>query len=383
MNKSAAAPDPLASLFPKQTFIHAASAVQYYLVGKLPQQPFLLFNGDLSDLARCFDEVEYTAGADFDAIVTAGSQKFMVECRDDHSTGNGLPGSNRVPDFLNWLYSPHRKVFHDVGGIYSCLRDRSITGKITSPDHITHTLYAYAQLDLKFSNSLANSLLSTARQYMESHQSSPLENSPVSQRILLSQILDGKHSQRAIELLRKTGWIDSIWPELISMNTIGQGKAEHPEGNVWEHSLAALSFRKSYDLRLGLAVLLHDIGKPEARPEGGHRFHLHADIGAKIANRLLSRLGFPVNIIQDVTWLIKYHSIPGALTRLPTHRSGPLMEHPLFPWLLELYRCDLCATFRGPDNYYKACAVYRSFLKNNKNPFRSQDGKKLLRLLVE
>ena len=55
---------------------------------------------------------------------------------------------------------------------------------------------------------------------------------------------------------------------------------------------------------------------------------------------------------------------------------------------LDNYYCDRELTPRGPDGDYEACKVYRRFLKNSKNPFRSSDGKKLngkrlLQLYVE
>ena len=59
------------------------------------------------------------------------------------------------------------------------------------------------------------------------------------------------------------------------------------------------------------------------------------------------------------------------------------MADPLFPVLLELYRCDLESTFRGPNPYYRACKIYRSYLKNSANPYRSAEGKKLVRLYVD
>jgi poly(A) polymerase len=42
------------------------------------------------------------------------------------------------------------------------------------------------------------------------------------------------------------------------------------------------------------------------------------------------------------------------------------MSSALFPLLLEVYRCDLSSTFRGPENYYDACTVYRRFLKSQR-----------------
>jgi len=58
------------------------------------------------------------------------------------------------------------------------------------------------------------------------------------------------------------------------------------------------------------------------------------------------------------------------------------MSSQLFPLLLELHRCDLSSTYRGPDGYYRACKVYRAYLKNVRNPFRTADGKKMLKRYV-
>jgi poly(A) polymerase len=59
------------------------------------------------------------------------------------------------------------------------------------------------------------------------------------------------------------------------------------------------------------------------------------------------------------------------------------LESPLFPLLLELYRCDESSSFKGPEGFYESCAAYRTYLKHVKNPYRSADGKKLMRRLFE
>jgi len=47
------------------------------------------------------------------------------------------------------------------------------------------------------------------------------------------------------------------------------------------------------------------------------------------------------------------------------------MVSPLFPLLMELYRCDESSSFKGLDGYYQSSAAYRSFLKHSRNPYRS------------
>jgi len=130
-------------------------------------------------------------------------------------------------------------------------------------------------------------------------------------------------------------------------------------------------------------LLLHDSGKPAAPTTATRKFDGHAEIGAKIASRLLRRLEFADSVVEDVRWLVHKHMFPSALHVLPSFRTNRLMADPLFPVLLELYRCDLESSYRGPDPYYRACRVYRAYLKNSANPFRDLDGKKLVRLYVD
>ena len=53
------------------------------------------------------------------------------------------------------------------------------------------------------------------------------------------------------------------------------------------------------------------------------------------------------------------------------------MRSPLFPTLLELYRCDESSSFKPLDNYHENSAAYQVYLKNLRNPYRSADGKKI------
>jgi poly(A) polymerase len=69
--------------------------------------------------------------------------------------------------------------------------------------------------------------------------------------------------------------------------------------------------------------------------------------------------------------------LPAALSRLPLIRTGEIMASPLFPTLLELYRCDESSSFKGLDGYYQSSAAYKAYLKYRRNPYRSADGKKL------
>ena len=191
------------------------------------------------------------------------------------------------------------------------------------------------------------------------------------------------HPQRGLELLRRSGFVDAYWPELAGLSGLDQSKECHPEGDAWAHTLETFRHRKLPALGLSLALLLHDVGKPRAEQVEGRMFDRHAEIGRSVAERFLSRLGFSRLLISEVSFLVRYHMMPAALPRLPANRVEGIIDDPRFPILLELYKCDELSTFRGPDGYYEACAAYKAYLKNSRNPWRSSDGRKLARTYLE
>jgi poly(A) polymerase len=214
----------------------------------------------------------------------------------------------------------------------------------------------------------------------------PLAPSPGAEelRILLSGLLNSPQPAFGFEFLKTAGFIGEFWPELAVLDDVDHSKEFHPEGNVWKHTMETFRYRKpaagsrtAYDLRLSLALLLHDAGKPLAESSGNHRFEAHAELGAWQAHRFLDRLGFGEALARDVAWLVRNHMLPAALPRLPLIRTQEIMESSLFPVLMELYRCDESSSFKGLDGYYERSAAYQAYLKHRRNPSRTADGRKI------
>jgi poly(A) polymerase len=92
----------------------------------------------------------------------------------------------------------------------------------------------------------------------------------------------------------------------------------HRHKDVYQHSLTvlrqAIELEPRYglenDLRVRLAALLHDIGKPRTRellPGGRVAFHHHEVVGAKMTRRRLTALRFPKDVVEDVSKLVELH----------------------------------------------------------------------------
>lgn len=349
------------------------SALDRYFGRAAGPNTYAVTAAGLVDLARSFPDLAYPRIDRFDGALHRDGESVYLRCIDD--PGEAAPVAFPVLDFY---YSPARDAYRDPRDVYGILR----SNPLPSPSRDATVLGALvdaARLVSRYHYETPSTAGGDGLPAVERFPSLPAEL----QRMILTDILTGLFPWKGMGLLKEAGFVDAYWPELAGMDTTGHSKEHHPEGNVWEHSLETFRYRKTTDLTLTLGLLLHDCGKPVAKPTRERRFDKHAEIGAAMACRFLRRLEFPEGQVDQVHYLVKNHMFPGALEELPIHRTQRIMADPLFPLMLELYRCDLSSTYRGPEGYYRACRIYRRFLKHSGNPFRAADGRKLVKLYVE
>lgn len=152
-----------------------------------------------------------------------------------------------------------------------------------------------------------------------------------------------------------TEYLFNIIPELSYIRGF---EHKHPQHHldVYEHTLYAISLsEKDFDVRL--ALLLHDLGKPFSYIEGDIRhFKGHPAKSAKIAERILTRLGFDCKYIKEICYLVKYHDTP--INDLQIENNYSLTEK-----LYEVQRCDALA--HHPDKLESR----KKYLKRVKEKF--------------
>lgn len=106
-----------------------------------------------------------------------------------------------------------------------------------------------------------------------------------------------------LEILRTTGVLAHIWPELLE--GVGVEQNEWHAYDVWHHALATLDSAHAGDLVARLAALLHDVGKP--RTKDGPHFYRHEIVGAEMALAMLTRLRFSNDVVERVVHLVRHH----------------------------------------------------------------------------
>jgi len=122
-----------------------------------------------------------------------------------------------------------------------------------------------------------------------------------------SKMILSDRPSEGVELLRETGLLKYVIPELEA--GIGVGQNRHHIYTIYEHSILSLKHCPSKKLEVRIAALLHDIAKPQTKAGSGPdaTFYNHDFIGAKFARNILTRLKFSNAVIDKASLLVKNH----------------------------------------------------------------------------
>jgi len=137
----------------------------------------------------------------------------------------------------------------------------------------------------------------------------------------LSKLLMGKEPAKALRLARDTGVLVELLPEFAPAIGFDQESRWH-ELSVDEHTFAVVQAAADagMPLRVRLAALFHDLGKPHVAWRGDDgRLHFyarpgkavqgHEEVGAELAARALRRLRYPNALRAQVTRIVRRHML--------------------------------------------------------------------------
>lgn len=166
----------------------------------------------------------------------------------------------------------------------------------------------------------------------------------------VEQMLMGTQIDAALEWLNQTLILRVLFPELEATKDLVQEEGRQHK-DVWAHTKQVVRQTVRRPL-VRWAALLHDIGKVPTRTftEHGVHFHGHAEVGARMFDRISQRFGFARDERHTIRFLVKHHLrtnqygdqwTDSAVRRF--HREmGPYMTD-----LLDLSRADITSKRPG------------------------------------
>ncbi len=147
-----------------------------------------------------------------------------------------------------------------------------------------------------------------------------------------------------LRICYETGITRVILPEFDRCMETEQENPHHCY-TVGEHILHSLSGVKA-DKALRLAMLFHDIGKPETKftdEKGIDHFHGHAQAGEDITRRVMKRLRFDNATRDKAARLVLYHDYSVEASARSVRRAMNKIGEDIFPCLFDVKRADIGA----------------------------------------
>ncbi len=164
-------------------------------------------------------------------------------------------------------------------------------------------------------------------------------------RHLLDEILQADDPTEGLWSAYDSGLAEDLIPELPALRL--EQDPIHRHKDVLAHTIAVTA-NTSPRLKIRMAALFHDIGKPRTRniDDDGVTFRHHEAVGAKMTKRRLREMGYEKDFVSDVSQLVRmsgrFKGYADGWSDSAVRRYARDAGH-LLGDLNELIRCD-CTT---------------------------------------
>ncbi len=169
-------------------------------------------------------------------------------------------------------------------------------------------------------------------------------------RAAVEQTLLGRDIDAALEWMQQGGIVRVLFPELeATVDLVQETGRQHKD--VWAHTKQVVKQTVSRPL-VRWAALLHDIGKVPTRtftPDGVH-FHGHAEVGARMFDKVHTRFAFARDERQTIRFLVKHHLRTNQYSEQWTDSAVRRFHREMGPHmidLLDLSRADITSKRPG------------------------------------
>ncbi len=324
-----ATPEAVKKIFPESDLVGACFGVSLVKEG-----------GFVFEVATCREERGYTDGRRPDSVRYTKNFEMDIQRRD--FTINAMlyePNSGELIDYVAALVDLDDHNVRAVGNPLERFNEDYL--------RMLRAVRFAARLDFNLAPSTFNAIGKLAAKVNLL--------APERVREELELMLTGEAPASALRLLKSTGLLAVLLPEIDALAGVAQPKKFHPEGDVWEHTLLMFDYLEERPtVELAWSILLHDAGKPVTRTVDDNKvphFYNHEVAGAEIAASVAERLRFSNDAREHVVHAVRNHMRFATVREMREAKLKRLMAEPEFELELELHRLD-CQASHGMMECY-------------------------------
>jgi poly(A) polymerase len=159
---------------------------------------------------------------------------------------------------------------------------------------------------------------------------------------------------RGFDLLDSSGLLHELLPEVTALRGCEQPPEFHPEGDVFVHTRIMLELLgPNVSVPLVFGVLFHDLGKPptyQVDETGRIRFNGHEHVSADLTRRIMERLRFSNDEIEQTIVIVKNHMAFKDVQNMRVAKLKRFLARPTIEDELELHRVDCTSSHGMLDN---------------------------------
>jgi poly(A) polymerase len=294
------------------------------------------------EVAAFRQDKRYSDGRHPDSVIYTSSEREDVTRRD--LTINGMlydPMTEEVIDYVGGMEDIKKGLIRTIGSPFERFNEDKLR-MIRAVRFGARFNYELEEETLRAINNLAPQISQVSAERIRDE---------------IVKILSQKNPGLGFRLLRETGLLLYILPEIDKMHGVPQPPEFHPEGDVFVHTCLVLD--KLFEItkgelspELSVGALLHDVGKPATFAiEDRIRFNGHDRVGAEMAVKICRRLRFSNKETERIIALIREHLRFKDVFNMRESTLKRFLGMPYFEDHLTLHLADCLASHGSTEAY--------------------------------
>jgi tRNA nucleotidyltransferase/poly(A) polymerase len=253
------------------------------------------YKGETFEIAQFRKDSSYSDGRHPDKIEIADSFKEDCLRRDFTINALGLDSDENIIDHVGGTEDILNRVIRCVGDPFERFQE----------DYLR--MLRAVRFASKFSFEIEDGAREAIKQ--NAHKIIEISQERITQELIKMASCSGYTFANSIKLMDEVGLLKHILPDIFRMKAFPHNPKHHPEGGVFEHTLSALRVNKEKNSLLNLAILFHDVGKPETykNRDGKHTYYNHDYVGYKMIQEIFKNMKIDNKTIDVVSFCAREH----------------------------------------------------------------------------